>query len=168
MWSEFFLHDLRHEIPHRLCGLVLDLPGGMGIGAEGEACVVVPQHTADRFHVDSVLECDCGERVSQAVQRDVLQVGILENLFVELRYRIRVVHLSSGWGRKHVLILWVSVVLLDQEVDCVLRDGDPSHGGFGLGAGEGQFSAGVAHILFTDEDGFVLDKIGRASCRERV
>ena len=36
--------------------MVLDLPGGVGIGAEGEARVVVPKHTADRFHIYAVLE----------------------------------------------------------------------------------------------------------------
>ena len=45
------LHNLRHKISHRLCRPILLLPGGVGIGAESEACVVVPQHTADRFHI---------------------------------------------------------------------------------------------------------------------
>ncbi len=35
----------------------------MGIGAEGEACVVVAQHTADRLYVDAVLEGYGGEGV---------------------------------------------------------------------------------------------------------
>lgn len=30
--------------------------GGVGVGAEGKASVVVSQHTADGFHVHSVLE----------------------------------------------------------------------------------------------------------------
>ena len=40
------LHDLRHKIPHRLRRPILLLPGGVGVGAEGEARIVVPQHTA--------------------------------------------------------------------------------------------------------------------------
>ena len=40
------LHDLRHKIPHRLRRPILLLPSGMGVGAEGEARIVVPQHTA--------------------------------------------------------------------------------------------------------------------------
>ena len=51
----FCLHDLRHEAAHRLCGLVLLLPCSVGVGAEGKACIIVPQHTADRFHVHTVL-----------------------------------------------------------------------------------------------------------------
>ena len=50
------LHDLRHEISHRLCRSVLLLPSGVGVGAEGEACVIVAQHTADRFHIYTILE----------------------------------------------------------------------------------------------------------------
>ena len=129
----------------------------MGVGAEGKACVVVPQHTADRFHVDAVLESYCGEGVSQTVQRDVLQVGILEDFLVELRHGVRVVHLSGARGGKHILVVRVLAVLLDQEVYRLLGDGDPADRSFGFGAGEGQLSTGVADILFADEDGFVLD-----------
>ena len=35
------LHDLCHEAAHGLRCLILHLPGGMGVGAEGEARVVV-------------------------------------------------------------------------------------------------------------------------------
>ena len=31
------LHDLRHEAAHGLCCLILNLPGGVGVGAEGGA-----------------------------------------------------------------------------------------------------------------------------------
>ncbi len=50
------LHDLRHKISYCLCRPILLLPSGVGIGAEGEACIVVSQHTADRFHIYAVLE----------------------------------------------------------------------------------------------------------------
>ena len=52
----YVLHDLRHEISHRLCRSILLLPGGVGVGAEGEARVVVPQHTGDRFYIHTILE----------------------------------------------------------------------------------------------------------------
>ncbi len=55
------LHDLRHKIPHGFCRLILHLPGGMGV--EGESSVVMPQHTADGFHVYAVLEGQSCERV---------------------------------------------------------------------------------------------------------
>ena len=49
------LHDLSHKISHCLCRPILLLPGGMGIGAESEACVVVSQHTADGLDVYTIL-----------------------------------------------------------------------------------------------------------------
>ena len=50
------LHHLRHEAVHGLCGFTLLLPGGVGVGSQGEARVVVAQHTADDFHVHAVLQ----------------------------------------------------------------------------------------------------------------
>ncbi len=37
-------HDLVHEITHLFCGLLLLLPGGVGVGAEGESGVIMAQH----------------------------------------------------------------------------------------------------------------------------
>ena len=71
-WGFYFrLHDLGHEISHGFCCLILNLAGGVGVGAEGKACVVVAQHTADGFHVYTILEGYCGEGMSEAVQKDV-------------------------------------------------------------------------------------------------
>ncbi len=96
LWADFWLHDLGHEVAHSFCSLVLYLTGGVGVGAESEACVVVAQHAADRFDVHAVLESYCGEGVAQGVQWDVLQVGIFEDLFVEFCYGVGMVHLTSG------------------------------------------------------------------------
>ena len=38
------LSNLRHETAHFLCGLLLHLPCGVGVGAERKAGVVVPEH----------------------------------------------------------------------------------------------------------------------------
>ena len=51
----FCSHHLCHEISHRLRCLILFLPCCVGVGAERKAGVVVTQHTADRFHVHTVL-----------------------------------------------------------------------------------------------------------------
>ena len=40
-FSAVVLHDLRHKIPHGFCSLILHLPGGVGVGAEGESGVIV-------------------------------------------------------------------------------------------------------------------------------
>ena len=64
------LHDLRHKIPHRLRRPILLLPGGVGIGAEGKACVIVAQHTGDCFHIHAVLESQSRECVPICYNKD--------------------------------------------------------------------------------------------------
>ena len=51
------LHDLCHEVAHRLCGLVLLLPRSVGVGAECKSGVIVAEHTADGFDVHTILQC---------------------------------------------------------------------------------------------------------------
>ena len=55
------LHHLCHETAHGLRRLVLHLPGGVGVGAEREARVVMAQHTGDRLDVHTVLQGQRGE-----------------------------------------------------------------------------------------------------------
>ena len=57
------LHDLRYKAAHGFRCLILHLPGGVGVGAEGEARVEVAQHTGDRHDVHTVLEGQRGEGV---------------------------------------------------------------------------------------------------------
>ena len=49
------LSDLRHEAAHRLCGLVLLLPCGVGVGSQGESCIVVTEHRRHRFYIYTIL-----------------------------------------------------------------------------------------------------------------
>ena len=53
----FCSHHLCHEAAHFLRGLLLHLPCDVGVGAESEARVVVPEHTADGFDVHAILQC---------------------------------------------------------------------------------------------------------------
>ena len=46
-FSLLFSHHLRHEIAHLFGGTFLHLARDVGVGAEREARVVVPEHTAD-------------------------------------------------------------------------------------------------------------------------
>ena len=64
-----FLHHLRHEAAHGFRRLILHLPGGVGVGAQGEARVVVTQHTGDRLGIHAILE---GQR-----SKGYLMLGIL-------------------------------------------------------------------------------------------
>ena len=152
----FWLHDLGHKVTHGFCCLILDLSGGVGVGTEGEACVVVAQHTADSFHVYAILEGYCGEGVPEAMERNVFKISVPENLLVELRYGIWMVHLSGGWRGEHILVVRMLVMFLDQEVYRFLRDGYSADGGFSLGSGKRQFSVGVPDVLLADKDRAVL------------
>ena len=60
------LHGLRHKAAHFLRGVLLHLPGGVGVGGEREACVVMSQHAGNRLDVDAVLQRQCGEGVSKS------------------------------------------------------------------------------------------------------
>ena len=71
------LHDLLHKAAHGGCCLVLLLPCGVGVGAEGKPGIVVPQHGGHRLYVYAVLEGCGGEGVPQVVEADVGQSCVL-------------------------------------------------------------------------------------------
>ena len=84
------LYDLSQDAAHGLGGLVLLLPCGVGIGAEGEPGIVVPQHGGHRLYVYAVLEGCGGEGVPEIMEAEMLQPGILQDFLME-------VHHVSGW-----------------------------------------------------------------------
>ena len=57
------LSDLLHEAAHGGSRLVLLLASGVGVGAQGETGVEVPQHGGHGLHVHSVLQGGGGESV---------------------------------------------------------------------------------------------------------
>ena len=65
------LHHMAHEVSHGFRRLILHLAGGVGVGAQSETCVIVAQHTGDRFDVHSVLQGQGGERMSEVVEANV-------------------------------------------------------------------------------------------------
>ena len=73
----FALHHLCHEAAHGGCCLVLLLPRGVGVGAEGKTGIVVAQHGRYRFYIYAVLEGCGGEGVPQVVEADVGQSCVL-------------------------------------------------------------------------------------------
>lgn len=86
------LSYLCHEIPHGLGGLVLLLPRGVGVGAESEPVVVVPQHSGHGLDVHAVLEGQGGEDVPEVVESEVLQPSVLQDALVEYGHRVQVAH----------------------------------------------------------------------------
>lgn len=57
------LHDLFHDISHGLSGIILFLPRGMSVGAEGKTSVVVAQHTGHGFDIHTILQGCSGKGV---------------------------------------------------------------------------------------------------------
>ena len=92
------LHHLCHKVAHGGRCLVLLLPGGVGVGAESESCIVVPQHGGDGLDIDTVLEGQGGEGVAEIVEPEVFQAGILQDALVEGGYRVRMVHGAGAGG----------------------------------------------------------------------
>ena len=89
----YCLHDLRHEAAHRLCGLVLLLPCCVSVGSQGKSCIVVTEHTADRFHVHTILQCQRCEGMSEIMKSDVRQPRILQYFLMQVYDGIGIVHL---------------------------------------------------------------------------
>ena len=104
------LQDLFHKVTHGLGSLVLFLPGGVGVGPQGEPGVEVAQHGGYCFHIHTVLQGRGSEGVTEIVESEVFQSGILQDLLVEVHHAVR-----------------VRGVLLDQQVYCCLRDGHRPH-----------------------------------------
>ena len=54
--SLLLLYYLPNHIPHRIRCLPHHLRRGMGVGAEGEACTVMPQGAGQGLHVHPILQ----------------------------------------------------------------------------------------------------------------
>ena len=91
---------LCHEVAHGLGGFVLLLPGGVGVGAEGEPCVVVAQNGGDSLDIDAVLEGQGGEGMPEVMESEMLQSGVFQDALVEGSHRVRMVHASGAGGGK--------------------------------------------------------------------
>ena len=76
------LYDLPQDVAHGLGGFVLLLTGGVGISAQSEPGVIVPQHGGHGFHVHAVLEGCGGEGVTEIMEPDMLQSGVLQDLLM--------------------------------------------------------------------------------------
>lgn len=76
------LYNLSQDAAHSLGGLVLLLPRGVGVGAQGEPGIVVPRHGGHGFDVHAVLEGCGGEGVTEIMEPDMLQSGVLQDLLM--------------------------------------------------------------------------------------
>ena len=65
------LSDLLHEAAHSGGCLVLFLPGGVGVGPQGEPGVEVAQHGGYCFHIHTVLQGRGSEGVTEIMKDTV-------------------------------------------------------------------------------------------------
>ena len=59
----YFLHRLSHEAAHPLGGILLHLPGDVGVGVQSETRAVVAQDAGDCLGVHALLDGQRGEGV---------------------------------------------------------------------------------------------------------
>ena len=64
------LYYLAHEISHGFRRLILHLAGGVGVGAQGEARIVMTQHTGNGLDVHAILQGQGGEGVPLCHNKD--------------------------------------------------------------------------------------------------
>ena len=84
-----YLYRPGQYTPHRICRFFLRRGGDMGVGVEGESCGVVSEHTRHRLDVHSVLECDCGECMSEIVKSDLGQSRPFEDSLQHMIHTVR-------------------------------------------------------------------------------
>ena len=126
-----FLHRLGHEAAHPLGGILLHLPGDMGVGVQREARTVVAQDAGHCLGIHSLLDCQRGECVAQSLERDVFgDLCLLQQSFVKPSQAVRAIEPADHRRREHHWIAGVFGVFLDQQlyrffrqVDCPYRVG---------------------------------------------
>lgn len=126
------LHDLLHEVFRGLGRFALLLPGGVGVGAEGEAGIKVPQHGEGRFHATPFCRAVVANVCLGIVESEMLQSGVLQDFLVKIHHAVWVVLLPSQGRREQIRIIWMVVILLDQQVHRGLWDRHQLHRVFWL------------------------------------
>ena len=124
------LHHLCHNFTHGDRRGVLGLPGGMRVGAEREASVVVTQHGGNGLHIHAILQRCCRECMSELMKFQVWESRVLQNLFVDVYHRVWMVHLAGNGRWEEVGIVGMLVVFRDEQVNGLLRDRTPAGSNF--------------------------------------
>ena len=101
-WPCIFLpylpHLLADDPTDGVCGVLLHLRRGMGVGVQREPSRVVAQGTGQRFHIHAAFQRQRGEGMSEVVEPDMLRADDLQNFIMGSTESVRVIH-SPGLGR---------------------------------------------------------------------
>ena len=119
----FSTHLLADDPTDGVCGVLLHLRRGMGVGVQGEASRVVAQRAGQRLYVHAAFQGQRGEGVAEIVKPDVLRADGLQNFVMGSPEGVRVIH-SPGLRRwKQIRIARVLFVFGNQQIDCLLWKG---------------------------------------------
>ncbi len=91
-----------YELAHGGCRFLLGGGGDVSVGPEREAHIKVPQHARHRPNIHAVLQRRCGEGVAQIMEPNVLDARPLQDLVMEPRDGVRVVHPARHRRGEHV------------------------------------------------------------------
>ena len=148
-------HLLADDAADGIGSVLLHLGRGVGVGVQGKPCRIVAQRAGQRFHVYPAFQRQRGEGVSEIVKPDVLRADGLQNFIVGSPEGVRVIH-GSGLGRwKQIRVARVFLMFGNQQVNCLLREGQRSHGVACFRRTDHQFPVDAVH-LFRDGKRFAL------------
>ena len=108
------MHLLADDPTDGVCGVLLHLGRGVGVGVQGEASRVVAQRAGQRFHVHPAFQLQRGEGVAQVMEPDVFRADSFQNFIMGSTESVRVIHGSGLGGRKQIRVCWVLFVLGNQ------------------------------------------------------
>ena len=106
----FSAHLLADDPADGVCGVLLHLRRGMGVGVQREPRRVVAQRAGQRFHVHPAFQGQRGEGVAQIVKTDVLRADGFQNFIVRPAEGVRVIHGSGLWRWEQIRIARVPFV----------------------------------------------------------
>ena len=143
----FSAHLLADNPADGVCRVLLHLGCSMGVGVQGEASRVVAQRAGQRFHVHPAFQRQRGEGVAQVMEPDVFRTDSFQNFIMGSAKSVRVIH-GSGFGRwEQIRITRVLFVFGNQQVDCLLRESQRSHGVASFRRTDHQFPVDSIYLL---------------------
>ena len=114
------LYRLSNHISHGIRCLPHHVRRGVGVGTEGESRAVMPQGVGQSLHIYSVLQRQRCEGMPEIMEPDMLGADGFQDLLVGVPEGVRIEHSSRLGRREHVGISRVLLVLLHQQLHCLL------------------------------------------------
>ena len=151
----FSTHLLADDPADGVRCVLFHLRRGVGVGVQGEPRRIVAQRAGQRFHVYPAFQRQRGEGVSEIMEPDVFRPDSFQNFIMGSAESVRVIH-GSGFGRwEHIWIARMFLMFGDQQVDCLLWEGQSANRISRFRRTDRQFPVDAVH-LFRDRKRFAL------------